>query len=294
MEIQVKTEISQRLKKTKKQLEELGPSRDTREQQFSFLFDLATRFQDVAGHALKAHYGSDDLFDESVSLNLATAVVNRNAMFSDGLWKWGHTRRFEKEASGRNEDVESQHTEESEEDQEVEDYEEIEEDEECPATTMRTRNYKTEHEDINIVLQDNSDVSEPSSNSITKWLEEVYKESRGFELGTFDASLLPIIWKKQSAKWDEIALGYISDIVSLVHSFTVELLLKICHDERLLRELYAVLADSLIERYKKSIDFTKFILSVERAGTPLTTNHYFADNLEKRYVKQCHNIDFRC
>jgi len=172
--------------------------------------------------------------------------------------------------------------------EEVEEREEVEEDEERPAKAIRTRIYKTDSEDINIVLQDNSDVSEPSSDSITKWLEEVYKESRGFELGTFDPSLLPIIWKKQSAKWDDIALGYISDIVSLVHSFTVHLLSRICHDERLLRELYAVLADSLIERYKKSIDFTKFILSIERAGTPLTTNHYFADNLEKRYFKQRH------
>ena len=47
--------------------------------------------------------------------------------------------------------------------------------------------------------------------------------ARGFEFVTFDVSLLPIIWKKQSSNWEALALGYVNDIISLVHSITVAL-----------------------------------------------------------------------
>ena len=38
--------------------------------------------------------------------------------------------------------------------------------------------------------------------------------ARGFEFVTFDVSLLPIIWKKQSSNWEALALGYVEDITS--------------------------------------------------------------------------------
>ena len=131
------------------------------------------------------------------------------------------------------------------------------------------------------ILHDDCKVRTPEPTGIIPWLANVYKSSRGFELGTFDASLFPIIWKKQSANWDDLALGYISDIVSIVHKFTLALISAICEDQRVQSALMSVLMDGLVERYRTSINHTKFILYVERLGTPLTTNHYFADNLEK-------------
>ena len=142
--------------------------------------------------------------------------------------------------------------------------------------------YEKNHVDLEDITQENSLIPLPRTSGIKKWLEGVYKSSRGFELGTFDASLLPIIWRKQSANWESLALGYVEDIVSLVHSFTVDLLTKICKDPRARQALHLVLLDHLTDRYRKSIDHTKFLLTVERSGTPMTMNHYFADNLEKR------------
>ena len=117
-------------------------------------------------------------------------------------------------------------------------------------------------------------------------LEEVYKSSRGFELGTFDASLLPIVWKKQSLNWEALALGYLSDIVDIIHTFTMELLAGLCGDDRVSREVSNILLDALLERYRTAMDHTRFLLKVERDGTPLTTNHYFAENLEKDRQKR--------
>ena len=109
-------------------------------------------------------------------------------------------------------------------------------------------------------------------------LKAVYLTSRGFELGTFDASILPIICEKQSANWDVFALGYISDVVSIVHGFTQDLLHALCKNERIRQGLNDVLLNHLLDRYEEGIEYKKVMLSVERSGTPLTLNHYFSDS----------------
>ena len=135
--------------------------------------------------------------------------------------------------------------------------------------------------DLDDILHDYCSVSMPKPTGIIPWLEDVYKNSRGFEMGTFDASLLPVVWRKQSANWDDLALGYVSDIVSLVHRFIYDLISAICDDQRVQSALGSTLMDGLIDRYTKSIDHAKFVISVEKDDTPQTLNHYFADNLEK-------------
>lgn len=69
--------------------------------------------------------------------------------------------------------------------------------------------------------------------------------------------------------------------MSIVHSFTQDLLNAICGNDRTLQGIKDVLLDHLMKRYKKGVKHTRFILSVERSDTPLTVNHYFADNVEK-------------
>ena len=135
--------------------------------------------------------------------------------------------------------------------------------------------------DLDDILHDDRSVPMPKPTGIIPWLEHVYKDSRGFEMGTFDASLLSVVWKKQSDNWDDLALGYVSDIVSLVHRFIYALISAICDDQRVQSALMSTLMDGLIDRYTKSIDHAKFVISVEKDDTPQTLNHYFADNLEK-------------
>ena len=135
--------------------------------------------------------------------------------------------------------------------------------------------------DLDDILHTDCSVPMPKPTGIIPWLEHVYKNSRGFELGTFDASLLPVVWKKQSANWDDLALGYVSDMVSLVHGYICALISAICDDQQVQSALRSVLIDGLIDRYTKSIDHAKFVISVEKDDTPQTMNHYFADNLEK-------------
>lgn len=265
----VRSDINKRLKACRQQLEALGPHREEKDQQYEYLLELATRFQAVTSLALEAHYGGDDVFDGSPILRLATAVVRRNEIFADDVWKKGHTRRFF--AGGEDENVGDV----------AEQEDEGAEEEAAPEEGYNVR-YELNHPDLDDVLLEDGRIYQPKAgDAIKAWLKDTYQKSRGFELGTFDPALLPIIWKEQSAKWLVLAMGYINDIVCLVHGFTTELLSKICPDERIRRGLNSALLDELMKRYKASVDHTKFLLAVERSGTPLTTNHYFADNLEK-------------
>ena len=298
----MKAEISAKLRSCKEQLDALGPSRVTRDQQFKFLLELATQYQGITSLALKAHYGGNDVFDSSPTLKLATAIVSRNALFSDDVWQRGHAMAFDKnneaKASGLfqstvtfggsspfaakgpfNFSAAPQSTNSTT---------------KAPANVSngslfngpkldgKSVRYERDHAELEKSVPRDNLIASPKAFGIKLWLEEVYKSSRGFELGTFDPSLLPVIWRKQSANWEALALGYVEDIVSLVHSFTVDLLAKICKDPRARQGLHTVLLDPLTDRYKKSIDHAKFLLTVERSGTPMTMNHYFADNLEKR------------
>lgn len=138
--------------------------------------------------------------------------------------------------------------------------------------------YQPTPEDLEDLLVHESIPANPEK-GIMDWLEKVYRNSRGFEMGTFHSSLIQIMWKKQSSKWENLALGYTSDIVSITHTYICDLLKETCADDRLRAGLLSVMMEKLTERYRKAIDQTEFILQVERI--PLTVNHYFADNLEK-------------
>lgn len=301
--MKVKAEINGKLKLCKQRLDALGPSRATRDQQYKFLLELATQYQNITSLALKAHYGGDDVFETTPSLKLATAIVSRNTTFSDDVWRRGHAMDFHKDAKENNPSAAPaapvQFGSPSPFAGQVPpitfgktDFAPKSTNPMVKAPTnlphgfgndLKSVRYEKNHPDLEDIIQDDlQQIVPPKIFGIKQWLESVYKSSRGFELGTFDASLLPIIWKKQSANWQALALGYVYDIVSLVHSFTVDLLAKICKDPRARQGLQSVLLDQLIERYKKSIDHTKFLLNIERSGTPMTMNHYFADNLQKR------------
>ena len=280
---QVKSDINKRLSERKKHLTSLGPCREDREQQREYLLKIATRFQSTVFLALTAHYGADDLFDNVPRLKLATAVVDRNEIFADDVCKLGHTMQFSQAiespenkdpvAETNNDDVEASS-------EEAYDDDDAEGSNEQSPNVNHVRQTGPEP-DLDDILHDDRKVPKPKRTGIMTWLEEVYTSSRGFELGTFDASILPIIWKKQSANWDDLALGYVSDIVALVHNFIIDLTTAICEDQRVHSALMSILTDGLIECYKKSLSHAKFILHVERLGILLTANHYFADNLEK-------------
>jgi len=117
---------------------------------------------------------------------------------------------------------------------------------------------------------------------IKDWLRVVYRSNRGFELGTFNPSLLATCMKQQSSQWADISMGFVSDIIVIVHGFIASALASICPDREVCEALTSKLAEGITQRYRKAMVKTQFLLEVEQSDVPFTLNHYFNDNLQKR------------
>lgn len=215
--------------------------------------------------AIRADYGRSRFFNEDDSLRLATATINRGDSFAQQMATVGHEIDFEVTAGGDSiSEVDLDHL-------------SLEEEQ-----TLPTREHK-DHPEIGDVMPDCPDIPVPLTQSILGWLKVVYRRSRGFEIGTFDSSLVVTMMNRQARKWRHLALGYVSDIITLVHSFVMEVLQHIIPGNRHVRDrLSSLLSDQLRSSYAAALKHTEFLVSVELEGTPATHNHYFKDTLDKR------------
>lgn len=227
-----------------------------------------------------ANYGADSLFDKHKELRVATEVARRSDIFSEQMEECGHERQFNSDdvsADG----VRGYYKESLTPPVENCDLESASESEDEPIKIeVRTT---ADKEDLEDLLHPQESLTLPIS-GIMIWLEDKYRGSRGFELGTLGSNLLSAIMKEQSRRWEALALGYISDVIVMTHSFILGLLEGICIDGRVKSGLMSVLVDGLVERYGKAREQVQFLLDIERAGRPATLNHYFNDNLDKWYV----------
>lgn len=284
----VKHEVNKRLLNCEQRLKFLGPARDTNDQQRFFLLDLATKFQEITSHALDAYYGRNSLLGENPSLRLATRIVDLNTAFPDDVRLKGHTMHFSEFTTRRGNDSGTKPPDDSESDVESSDDPDqaADVDTSDEKLVIKAIVEKLDFPELSDVIHGPWRCPTPQSDDVFDWIESTYLKSRGFELGTFDPSLLAIIFQEQSKKWDGLALRYISDVIRVVHSFTRDLLLALCQDERVRSSLWILITDELLERYEKAMSHTRFILRVERKGTPLTTSHYFNDNLQNNRVER--------
>lgn len=204
------------------------------------------------------NYGSQNAFDEEPDLRLATLVANRNAQFSDDFSARGHVYGFmshdhdhdnDSDGQGNPAAVTSQTSSvcavngaTDDGDEEVK--EEEEEDSSIPSRKLSSCS------DIEDILHDCVQIRNCQSQGILTWIENIYREFRGFEIGTFNSSILSSVLKKNTAKWPSLAEGYICDIISMVHTFTSKALNISCGDQRLGQNILSFLLDDLMDKYR--------------------------------------------
>jgi hypothetical protein len=137
-------------------------------------------------------------------------------------------------------------------------------------------------EELVDILHPQESLDYPLHGGTKDWLLQVFKGNRGFELGTFNALILATVMKKQSSKWEDISMGFVSDAIVLVHRFITSALVSVCDDRNVRDALVSKLSDELTRRYQNAIACAKLLLKVEKSNTPLTMNHYFNDSLQQR------------
>lgn len=85
-------------------------------------------------------------------------------------------------------------------------------------------------------------------------------------------------------------MSHVSDVITLIHHFIIELLSHTCADKQVMEQLWDnVLLEKLQESYKRGMDQARILLKIEREGTPITYNHYFNAELRKGQGKRLQN-----
>lgn len=255
----MRAELSKKLKAKKDALQALGAERDTTKKQSDYLLEIITTFQEITSQALVTNY-VNDLFDENDDIRLMTTLRNRNDVFKCDMADYGHEYSFASTGNDQNAfDLPSSIPWPENETKDIE------------HVVARKKKNLAELEDI---LYDQEILYPPRDEDILDWIEGLYRRSRGFEIGTFNPALLSTIMKKQSTKWTALALGYTSDVITMVHNFIVGVLERVCPDDRVRENLLSVLMGDLIKRYKEAERQIEFLLHVERVGTPMTLRDF--------------------
>ncbi|KAG8630500.1 hypothetical protein KVT40_002119 [Elsinoe batatas] len=270
---QVQVEIRKELHSSRTLLDSLGSPRTTAAEQTRYLLEVSERFQTMVDHALYPRHEHSQWFEEVLSRRLSTYFVNRSERLEKDLHEIGHTYQFCREdqvvlpvklPSKRQKAFLLQ--------------EDPDDDFTIPTRRVRLVAPHTDLEELEAEVT--FDMVE-SKSGIMPWLEKMYSECRGLELGTFDGALLQITMRQQCEKWQGIAYGYILDIITNTHIFAKDLLGEVCTDERIRAEIAAQLTDGMLERYKAALDQVSFLLETELQCSPFTVNHYFNSNLQK-------------
>ena len=276
-------EITDRIVVCEEELQDLGPTRQTLEQQRRYLLGIATKFQEIVTFAVEAQYGRQQLLRTSNNMRLATLIVDANTTFSEELEKRGHTMNFCETkylTSKRPRKFKSMQS------------RKLKLKRDVPTPVKKTRvgegqdeGSKTlepsEYPELLSVLPTTSGSFFTQVENILVWIERAYKSSRGFELGSFNPSILPTLFKELSIKWEELAGRYITKVIVTIHHFSNTLLTRLCPEERVMNTLWPLLLDELLQRYRKLVKHVQFILRTESSGNLLTTNHYFSETLDK-------------
>lgn len=85
-------EINTLMERCSKDLENLGPRRESSDEQRRMLIEIATEFQSSAKNSLMGFYEMDCLTQKSLRVRMH--IQNLNEEFSDKVWRFGHTKSF--------------------------------------------------------------------------------------------------------------------------------------------------------------------------------------------------------
>jgi dynamin family protein len=269
----LRRDVKKQLVDCRRELEGLGPARQTDQEQRLFLSTLTNQFQDLVGAALNAHYHNHEAFEVQKELRLITYVVNLTEMFNYDFEKKGQLRYFESPPA------ESSPKDESKKEKSEIAWTDI--------SAMQKLIEEIDIEDVDSVgdiIDKDCYFGNPQA-GIMDWIEGLYVRSRGVELGSpVGGSMLSSAFKEQSSKWSHITKAYVSNVILVIHRFMVIALKRLCSDVRAHEEIWSSILDEVQNRYKAAMEKAMFLVSIERNKKPYTLNCYFNENLQRLRV----------
>ncbi|TGJ81808.1 hypothetical protein E0Z10_g6969 [Xylaria hypoxylon] len=280
----LKAEVSKELGIVRAHHTEMGPSRGDQHTQRAYLNRMSEAFQSLTRDALNAYYTGDKIFSDRHDLRLITRVVQASECYGNDMLTNGHMRQF---LSDKNDDVE-----------ELEVHPEnplqnwLESSGRPPlgkaASEIQDHDVDfdlvaTKYPELEEILESWDDFEDDTKDcGIMEYIEDVYKSSRGQDLGTVGNGLLGTLFKEQSKQWESITLRHMSVMIYHVHHFISEIIKSICPDPRVHEELWnGYILEELMASYRRAMDHARFLLRIEREGRPLTLTRSFAQHIQE-------------
>ncbi|KAI1288594.1 P-loop containing nucleoside triphosphate hydrolase protein, partial [Xylaria venustula] len=185
----LKAEVSKELGVVRAHHEEMGPSRSDPHTQRAYLNRMSEAFQSLTRDALNAYYNGDEIFSRRHDLRLITRVVEASEYYAKEMLTNGHMRPFQisqnddahecdakVKSKFKDEICEDGHSEKATDD----------------ATTCNFQRQGVKIDEIveeypeleDIVSSWDVEIEEPNAGGIMEYIEEMYKSSRGQDLGT--------------------------------------------------------------------------------------------------------------
>ncbi|KAI1430371.1 interferon-induced GTP-binding protein Mx2 [Xylaria sp. FL1777] len=277
----LKAEVSKELGIVRAHHEEMGPSRNDPQTQRAYLNRLSEAFQSLTRDALNAYYSGDEIFSSRHDLRLITRVVEASECYANEMLMNGHMRPFQSDPNNNVEERES-----------ITDGEEKPAQDESDEATLS--DFLPKHGvDFDAVVKEypeleeiidswDSIIEEPKASGILEYIEEMYNSSRGQDLGTYGNGLLGTLFKEQSKKWHKITLEHMGVVIYHVHRFISQIVNAICPDPRVHEELWnGYLLEELMASYRRAMNHARFLLRIEREGSPLTLMDSFSENIQQ-------------
>lgn len=274
-------DVTEKIKKSKRELDSLGPPRQDEREQRAFLSQIAGKFQDRARAALAADYNADPVFAQDNNLRLITHIVNITDVFSADFHERAHSLHFE--------DIKSTPVLAEETSRSSDSGDESEAELDQPTSSiLRTllrearvdNTTPDEHAELGDIIILPGKIKLPRGD-VSTWISDVYLRSRGVTLGTFNSHMISQAFAEQSQKWGFMTQLYMSRVIVATHRFISAALRSVCPDEQTHSRLWLAILDCLVKRYQIAIDQANLLVKVEQHKQPYTLNRQFSVVLSK-------------
>lgn len=201
----------------------LGP-RNSEAQQRNYLLEIAKEFQDIWKNAINAYHGNDQCFREKPSLRLATKIIDHNEKFRKDVDKHGHIWRFSRRSIEEENNSDSGSSSSKEADEVPVDANQI-----LSASTLVVLPLPAiarEYPELRIIVHQRN-LQRHSPLNVFQWIEMRYRMTRGYDIGTFNPTLIPGLFNEQTANWEALGEAYITEMICTLHEFIHDLLFYI-------------------------------------------------------------------
>ncbi|KAI9040408.1 putative dynamin GTPase [Aspergillus affinis] len=120
-----------------------------------------------------------------------------------------------------------------------------------------------------------------TTEDMSLWIKKIYHRTRGRELpGNYNHSLLAELFHEQSTRWADISRSHVEKVVDLVSRFVHSVSAFVIKDTDVRENVLQYITVSMENNAKAACSELAKLLEDE-AGSLITYNHYYTDNIQK-------------